>query len=188
MPHQLLTGHATVCTTDPWTLLHAVPPLHYGCMHGWSLVPFEDHISSLPFFRWTEYKVPFILGWYTVSKCGIYHHDITYSLSFNEESGVLQVLVAAPQLKPSEHTLEDDIGQDVNAHRLFSPVQCNSASSISWTPLLPPQVQYLCVQSTPIDPETESGGSSANPIPSPDCPSYCLNGKSNIHGSHIPVL
>lgn len=58
-----------------------------------------------------------------MSKRGIYRRDTAYGLSFDEESGTLQVLVAARQLKPSRRRLEDDIGQDVNARRLFSPDQ-----------------------------------------------------------------
>ena len=123
--HQLLPGHATVCAMDPRTFLHTVLPSHPGCVHGWSLVPFKDHISSLPLFRRTGREPPPIPGWYTVSKCRIYHCDIAYGLSFDVELGALQVLVAAQQLKPSRCRPEDDIGQDIKACHLFSPTQFN---------------------------------------------------------------
>jgi ribosomal protein L21E len=93
-------------------------------VRGCSLVPFKDRVSSLRLFGPAgRREPPFIPGWYTVSKRGLYHSDIAYGLFFNEDSGELQVVVAAQQLKLSSHRPEDDIGQDVNACRLFSPDQ-----------------------------------------------------------------
>jgi hypothetical protein len=123
MLHQFLTGRATVCATDSRTFIRVVPPSHSGCVRGWSLVSFEDHISSLPLFGRTGHQPPPTPGWYTVSKCGIYHRDIAYGHFFDVESGALQVLVAARQLKPSRRQSENDIGQDVHALCLFSADQ-----------------------------------------------------------------
>ena len=123
--HQLLPGRATVCTMDPQTFLCTVPPSYPSCVHGLSLVPFEDHVSLLPLFGWTGRKPPPIPGWYTVSKHRIYHRDIAYGLSFDAELGALQVLVVARQLKPLRRHPEDNISQDVKACHLFSLTQFN---------------------------------------------------------------
>ena len=113
--YKILPGHATVCTPDPWTFIHTILPFHENCFHGWSLVPFEHQISPRSLFGQPEPSIP---GWYSVSKCGPHHGDITYALSFNAELQEFQVLVAGWQFKPMRW-IEDDIRQDVNACRLF---------------------------------------------------------------------
>lgn len=112
-----LPGRVTVCAPYPNVFLHTVPPSHYSCIRGWSLIPVEDRIPAYLFGR----PIPSLPAWYTVSKRGIYKGDIAYALDINNDTMELHVLVAPRRLKPKKSSTKAGGLGSTQVRRLFSP-------------------------------------------------------------------
>ncbi|KAG6370191.1 hypothetical protein JVT61DRAFT_12339 [Boletus reticuloceps] len=122
-----LPGRVRVLAPNPKTLLGSAPLSHFDCIRSFTRVPAEETLLHTIFGG--SRTIP---AWCTVTKRGRYKGDLGYVITSNQESGLLDVLVAPRDLKPLPRHLNDKmIGEDLHARRLFS------------------QESYKCVESAP---------------------------------------